>query len=263
MNGRLAIGVSGGALSLAALVGCAGSPNPAFPLTTEAARADLRQMRDDRQPLDRPVFVAGGWSSPGVIVRVVADRLRATTSTPEMVHEVSFFSTGTFETAAARLIEKVDAAAPSGDDGQTVEVDVVAISMGGLVARYAALPEAPGGKRLALRRLFTVSTPHQGAQMATGFTIDDRVRDMVAGSDFLVRLDEAVASGEADYEVIPYARTHDWIVGTQNAAWTDGTLIWVPNIPGTPAHFGAATDSRLAADIARRLRGEASYVQDR
>jgi pimeloyl-ACP methyl ester carboxylesterase len=220
----------------------------------------MREMCDEPVAFGRPVIVAGGWNSPGVIVRVVADRLREMTTTPELVHEVSFFSTGTFDTGAARLIEKVEEAAPSDDPSQTVEVDVVAISMGGLVARYAALPEAPGGKRLVIKRLFTVSTPHRGAQMASDFTIDDRVRDMVSGSEFLARLDEAVAMGEADYEVVPYARTHDWIVGTKNASWTDGTLHWVPNVPGSPAHFGAATDRRVAADIARRLRGEAAYA---
>ena len=50
--------------------------------------------------------------------------------------------------------------------------------------------------------------------MAALPTIESRVRDMRAGSAFLCALDDC----EAGYELVPYCRLNDWIVGEENAA---------------------------------------------
>jgi len=51
----------------------------------------------------------------------------------------------------------------------TSEVDVIGVSMGGVVGRCAAAPPPAGrlGKRLKIARLFTISSPHRGAVMAS------------------------------------------------------------------------------------------------
>ncbi len=76
------------------------------------------------------------------------------------------------------------------------------------------MPGAEGRRRLRIARLMTISTPHRGAAMAALPTIESRVRDMRAGSAFLCALDDC----EAGYELVPYCRLNDWIVGEENAA---------------------------------------------
>ncbi len=140
------------------------------------------------------------------------------------------------------------------------EVDVVAISMGGLVARYAATPGDQDTAPLAIRRLFTLASPHRGARLARYLHPDPRTRDMRAGSGFLARLDEA--RDECDYELVPYGRLGDWIVGVENAAPPCTSPWWVSNLPFQDAHSDIARDPRLLADIARRLRGERPWTTE-
>lgn len=240
--------------------GCASTTvrNPSFPLTLDEAQEELRQMAHDPAPLSRPVVVAGGYMDPGIAAHRVAERLRQLTSEPERVLEVAFFSNATFDSSRERLIEEVEAAFPSGRTGWTVEVDVVGISMGGLVARYAAENGRNGGKRLRIRRLFTISTPHLGADMAGLPTLDSRQVDMRAGSAFVRMLADGLRDEE--YEIIPYVRLGDTMVGAENAAPEGMTPWWVPNKPLSFAHLQAHHDPRITADIARRLRGERPHT---
>ena len=53
------------------------------------------------------------------------------------------------------------------DDSTTYEVDVIGQSMGGLIAVYAALDDPTLGKRVKIRRLYTICSPLQGAKLAT------------------------------------------------------------------------------------------------
>jgi pimeloyl-ACP methyl ester carboxylesterase len=159
-----------------------------------------------------------------------------------------------FDTLRDRLIAKVDQAFGSGDDeAQTVAVDVIGFSMGGIISRYAAMP-IEGKRRLNIRRLYTISSPHRGAAWATIFSPDSLVRDMHADSAFLAGLDEVLPT--ADYELTCYVRLGDHVVGPQNAAPEGVPLWWVPSDPFTESHMDAAKDPRIVADIARRLRGE-------
>ncbi|MFC1766418.1 esterase/lipase family protein [Planctomycetota bacterium] len=63
----------------------------------------------------------------------------------------------------------------SDDPNQTVQADVIAHSMGGLVSRYAAM-EVPGKPRLRIAHLFTIATPHQGALISIPPSPDPRAR---------------------------------------------------------------------------------------
>jgi hypothetical protein len=124
--------------------------------------------------------------------------------------------------------------------------------MGGLVARYAAMP-IPGKPRLHIARLFTIATPHQGAIIARPPSPDPRMRCMRAGSPFLESLDKAFP--KRDYELVCYARLGDPIVSPHCAAPPDYPLWWVPNLPLSGPHLGAVSDPRILLDIVLRLRG--------
>ncbi len=82
-------------------------------------------------------------------------------------------------------------------------VDVIAHSMGGLIARVALLGSAEGWEgfpaKLDVANVVTLSTPHQG--LAKGSDKDEQTRQMSAGSGFLKRLHESRLSG-ADWTLI-------------------------------------------------------------
>lgn len=250
------------ALAGAAQVACApqkGS-NPSFALTLEQAEREMAAMRAAPKAFVRPVIVAAGFMDPGPGAAWTASDLRKVTTTPEMVIEVPFMTARTFDACRARVIEKLEAGFASGSVAETVEVDAIGVSMGGIVSRYAAMP-LDGRKRLKLKRLFTIGSPHHGAALAHLGRFDARARDMAPGSEFLRWLNDGTRAldEEMRYEVIAYVRLGDTLVGEENTRWLDGRVWWVENRAFEFPHAQAFNDPRFLADIARRLRGEAAY----
>ncbi len=247
--------------SLIAMTGCATSAvNPSFPLTVTEAKLELEAMEGAPVELARPVVVAGGYLDPHLGPWWVARRCRGDTGDERFIN-VSFFFCATFDACRTKLIEAVDAAYPSDDPVWTTEVDVIGMSMGGLAARHAAASPGDGAaspRRLRIRRLFALSSPHQGARMASLPCFLELHRDMRAGSKLLARLNEA--TGSADYEIYPYVRLGDLIVGAENASPPGRPPFWVSDRLFQPAHAAGAVDARFHADIARRLRGEPPYT---
>lgn len=232
--------------------------NPSFALTYSDAKAALAQMRRDPKSLERPLIIAGGYQDPGLIAPGIANRFRKLTGGSDNIISVTYFSlVGTFDACSDRLIDVVQEQFPNDDPSVTTEVDVIGYSMGGLVARYAAQPRE-GERRLRINRLFTISTPHRGANLAGIPTADARQIDMRAGSAFLKQLDLQLP--EADYELYTYSRLDDLIVGTENAAPLGANPWWVANPPFSLAHVEACKDPRILADIARRVRGETPFA---
>ena len=237
--------------------------NPSFALAYNDAKVVLRQMQQEPKPLQRPLVVAVGIHDPGLVAPSVVRRLRAITSDDERIIGVSFFGLSllTFDACRDHLVDSVEQAFPSDDPEYTVEVDVIGFSMGGLVARHAASANTPApGKRLRIKRLFTISTPHRGAILAGLPTLDERTIDMRAGSAFLADLDSQLPS--AEYELLSYTRLGDMIVGAENASVPGASPWWVNSAPFSPAHLAASTDPRFLADIARRLRNEEPFATD-
>lgn len=237
------------------LCACARTTNPSFPVSDREATLMLRAMRVDPRPLERPLVIAGGIHDPGRVSRHVVAVMRAVSGPDDQILAVTFVGAddNTFAECRDHLVAAVQAAYPADDPAETVEVDVIGFSMGGLVARAAAAPREDG-RRLVIRRLFTICTPHRGATMAEWPTLDRRVIDMRPGSEFLAGLDAALPA--SDYELVAYARLDDAIVGTENTAPPGSTPWWVDTPPMTFAHLRAGHDPRILADIARRLRGE-------
>jgi hypothetical protein len=251
--------VVGMIVASAVVAGCSADRprNPSFPVAMTDAKAILLEMEQDPKPLQRPLVIAGGIHDSGFVSKRLARALRRRVEPPDQVITVTFTGrgTGTFDECRERLIGAVEDAFGPTAGPATVEVDVIGISMGGLVARHAARARDDGGKRLAIRRLFTISSPHRGARLAGLPTLDRRAVDMRTGSAFLAGLDEALPS--ADYELYCYARLGDFIVGARNAAPAGQHPWWVASPPFSLAHVGAPHDPRIMADILRRLRGEA------
>lgn len=229
-----------------------GAPLPA---RGRDVRDRLEALAADPRPLARPVVVLGGWRAWRLNATSLRDRLRASTSgRPGDFEAVSFQTISSIEAAAERTIERVAARWPSGDDGLTREVDVVGISMGGLVARLAASEAGPADRlRLRIARLFTIGTPHRGSRLAARIAIDPASRSMRPGSRLLGTLEEARRS--AGYEIVPYARLNDVMVGARNTAPPGMSPYWGAG-PRLLSHVTITGDRRIALDIALRLRGE-------
>lgn len=233
--------------------------NPAFALSIDDAEAALATMAQSPKPPVRPVVVLGGWCDPGVLVRDTARRLQRVLGDDAPVCSISFFWSLSFASCRRKALARVMQAFPGDDAPVTAEVDVVGYSMGGLVARSAAM-QHDGAERLNIKRLFTISTPHRGARLASLAPFDPRVAGMKAGSAFLTALDAHRA--DEGYPIYPYVRLGDAIVGVANSSPSNIEPRWVPNKPRSLSHTFAGADPRIIADIARRLRNEPAWTAE-
>ena len=211
--------------------------------------------------LPRPVVVVGGIFDPGFNQSHVGRWLKENAGEGRVVGVSPGFALG-FDGAAASVVETVERHFPSDDPDQTVEVDVIGVSMGGVTARHAAAPNGHVGKRLNVRRMFTIAAPHGGAQLANliGPLSFGTARAMRTDSPFLRRLARRErATDEDDYELIAYGLERDLTIGPGAAPPAHfghdktyvrlGVAWYVPS-----SHNGAYRDKRILRDILRRLR---------
>ncbi|MEL6740755.1 MAG: hypothetical protein AAFP26_08875 [Planctomycetota bacterium] len=238
--------------------------NQAFDVDNADIREDLRRMSGEPVSLQRPVIVLAGYRGTS---RLTAARLEEVlTDDGGMVLNLSYFWASDIPPIGARVVDFVEEHFPSDDPAFTTEVDVVAISMGGLVARTAAMPpelrgETPDAKRLRIRTLYTLATPHDGAKLAEHIHPDAAAKQMIPGSDYIALLDEqfiamqATDDAQARYDVVPYAVLRDTWVGASNTAPPGQEPIWVPGRMMFSHHL-VGQDTRILADVARRIRGE-------
>lgn len=260
-----------------AIPACIHKPNtnPAITLSRGEAHAELKRLAAEPKPLERPVVILNGYHTPHFLIAGLAERLRTCTSGKSSDFLIiSYVDATDLNDAAERVVKAVNERWPSTNPHETVAVDVVGLSMGGIVARLAAIPPrerptvdglptwngngAPQGARLKIVRLYTLASPHTGARLARVAALDDAARSMRAGSAFLNRLNESLP--HADYTLLCYAHTGDVTVGATYAAppgmtpiWTNGTVMF--------SHGAIVENPWFAADIARRLRGESPLLQ--
>jgi pimeloyl-ACP methyl ester carboxylesterase len=247
-------------LSLTLLAGCASVngpmsiENPDFAVNRNLALLECSRMQADRiDPPSRPIVILGGYRQPSFGLTLFAQRLTLLTGAREdQILKMAYPFSTDIDAIACRVVKEIDRRWPSGDSSSTVEVDVIGVSMGGIVARRAALGNAEG-KKLKIARLFTLATPHRGARRAEFIAPDGAARALRAGSPLLARLDEAHSS--AEYELICYAQLNDRVVGATRTAPPGMQPYWVP---GTTifSHMAILHNRVLLVDIARRLRGE-------
>jgi hypothetical protein len=240
--------------------GCAAKPvNPCFAITMNEAKSAWSAMAEQPVVLARPVIVLGGIYDPGIAANVIARRIKEIAGDDAPVVHIGFLDTFTFDRSAQKVIDAVEERFPSSTEDATIEVDVIGVSMGGLVSRYAASESfcRQSTRKLTIKRLFTISSPHRGAKLAWIPTLDRRIIDMRYGSAFLKTLNAEAMS----YELVAYARLGDQVVGESNAAPPGMTPLWIAP-PGGFSHGGAYGDTRILADIARRLRAEEPIATD-
>lgn len=246
--------------------------NPAFLATTAEINTAREHMLTTPVGVQRPVVVLSGFRSPPGSSAALAGQIRKLTGADQgQVRYLSYMWSDTVEGPARKVAAFVEGHWPSDDPAWTTEVDVVAISMGGLVARTAAaepeLRDEPGGKRLNIHTLYTLASPHRGAILADRIAVDTASRSMVAGSDFLQDLDDAWTSthpggadSQAAYEIVPYAVLRDRWVGATRSAPIGQEPIWVPGRLIFSHHL-VGFNRRIQTDLARRLRGEEPLAQ--
>ncbi len=228
--------------------------NPDFPATDEQIEAEWQRLSRTRGEarLARPLVVLAGWRAPSAQVKIVSRAIQDLTGIGnDQLLALHYALRGDHLGIIRGVVKSVRER--FGDH----PVDAIGVSMGGLVARAAAAgvldqDGAPVG-RVRLARLFTLATPHRGAEMAKIVRPDPAAAMMRPGSAFLRSLDAALE--RADYELVCYARLRDRYVGTLNCAPPGRPIIWTPGLI-VGSHFSMSHDRRILVDIARRLRGE-------
>jgi hypothetical protein len=244
--------------AIIASIGCATKPvNPTFAVTTDQAEHALDEMKQQPKRLQRPVLIIDGYNDPGIGSAIVRKKIVEATGDKRIV-TVSCASCRTFDECRKRVTDAVDRAFPTANDKLTTEVDVIGISMGGLVARYSAEPPNGKGKQLRIARLFTLSSPLRGAKAASLPTFNQLQKDMRIGSPFLAKVNAI----KPTYPIYPYVRLDDKTVGPANASPPGEEPIWVANLALQPAHMFVVVDPRIIGDVARRLRGEPPLSKD-
>lgn len=233
--------------------------NPDFPLDEALAELEWRRMKADPAPPPRPIVILGGYRQPSWGLHFFANRIEELTgATSEQILYMAYPLSTDIEKIAGRVVREVDERWPSNGSGETVEVDVIGVSMGGIVARTAALGDGNGSKRLNIARLFTLATPHRGSRRAEMIAPDAAARALRSGSPLLCRLNEAYAA--CGYEIICYTQLNDHVVGATRAAPPGMHPIWMP---GTTifSHMMVLHNRLLTVDLARRLRGEEPFAK--
>lgn len=207
--------------------------------------------------LERPIVVIGGWADPGFAATRVARDIRRATGDDRVIAVHPGWSLS-FDQARRSVTRAIDKHFPSDDPDHTVEVDVIGISMGGLIARHAIAPGRDElGPELRAPHLFTISAPHTGARLANTFRyVGGTGSAMAKGSRFrrdLAYREQIVAQ---PYELIAYGRERDGTVGMAGMRLPDhlaGTTIWLDTPWYSAGHGDANRDRRIVEDILRRL----------
>lgn len=243
-------------LGLAALLpGCVTptpTVNPSFNVSAEQADVALTILKENPKPLERPLVVLGGFLDVGFGPLYYS---RAVDKCVDgKIIRITFATCTSLPQCREKLIAALDRELGNASDTETVEVDVIGQSLGGLIAIYSAMEDPRFAKRLKIRRLFTISSPLQGAKMATWtpFNVFGFQADMRPGSDLYVKL----AKAKFDFPIYSYTRLDDGTVGERYAALPGHHAWWVDNPPFERAHVGVFSDKRVLLDIVRRLRGE-------
>lgn len=211
----------------------------------------------------RPILVLGGYMDPGFAAGSLERALRRACGPEAKIVSVSFGDCTSMAQCRDRVLAATETLCAAQPD---CTFDVVANSMGGLVARYAALdrdrvaecglPKPAIDGALRVHHLYTICTPHLGARMAEGLFGSPLTHDMRPGSDFLACLDSALEG--RGYAMTCFAREGDSIVGADRSAPAGVEPITFDTPPLQLAHVDAHRDPRILLAIVRGLRGEPS-----
>jgi hypothetical protein len=238
--------------------GCSRQVNPSFSLSDSEAQSALKQMRVEPKPLSRPLVLLGGFADFGIGTALMENRVKPLFDRPDLLI-ITFGDCTSFEQCRQRVIETIDRRFPNQRNlDRTAEVDVIGQSMGGLIALYSAVDLKDGSSRLNARRIFTLSSPLQGAKLAINapLTLTNMHRDLRPDSPLYRKLTQM----QFDGDLFSYTGLNDNIVGEQFASAPGRGVWWVDTPAIGSAHLRGIMDDRVLADVARRLRGETPYA---
>ena len=141
----------------------------------------------------RPVIVLHGYAMNRANFWMLGKRMADAGLGPVIGFE--YWSLGSVARAARELAEFVDKVrAHSG----AAQVDIVAHSMGGLVARYYL---TFGGGDGIVKNLITIGSPHRGTETSR-FGLGEPGRELVVGSPLLQRLEAAPQPSKTEITVV-------------------------------------------------------------
>lgn len=243
--------------SLATLLpGCisVGDRNPRFDISDEEAYEDWKRMEANPVELDRPVVFIGSYRGPDFHVSSLNRRFVKLTSgdRDDFARIPTWFDDTTGAVVDRTIAVTADRFGLSEDGTETVEVDVIGLSMGGVIARAAAV-EAEGRPRLKIRNLYTIASPHRGANLAGMISPDACARDLCCESDFINAINDVYE--DHAYELYPYGVLNDGVVGVINTAPPGELPIWTRG-KFWGSHMTVVENRPIITDIARRLRDE-------
>ncbi len=244
--------------------GCAadGPVNPSFAVSTDQAKKVLSDFSAHPAELDRPLVIIGGFSDPGIAPLVLKSKFHRYTSGRRILG-IELFFCASFSQCRDYIVQTVDYHFPTSDPRQTVAVDVIGFSMGGLAARYSAADFGPG-RRLRINRLFTIDSPLTGsvrADMVPGFLLPV-LKSMQTDSKLIRALEQNPQRSDDLYPIYSYVRLGDRVVGEDHASLPGTTAWWVATPPLGSPHAMAYDDPRILADIACRLTGRPPLSSD-
>lgn len=127
------------------------------------ARGNKIERRTDFTKCERPVLLIYGFAQTRRVLNVLENRLRRDGYCVWSINQGGLFdtfNTGGIEDLARLIEQKVERLVRRHN---LPKIDIVAHSMGGLVARYYV--KRLGGERF-VRKLVTMGTPHHGTPMA-------------------------------------------------------------------------------------------------
>jgi len=129
---------------------------------------------------ERPIIMLHGFGMTGAQWVWMAQRLRARGHGP--IYDLNYFSPLSVERSARRLGRFVEAVL---ERERCAEADIIAHSLGGVVARYY-IERLSGGRKIA--RLITIGTPHAGTRLGRFGLGVPAARDLCGDSVLLTEL---------------------------------------------------------------------------
>jgi pimeloyl-ACP methyl ester carboxylesterase len=230
--------------------------NPHFHPSHELITSERVRLAASPVALPRPVIVLSGYHSPRITINGLRRKLLPLTSNrPDDFLSISFPFASRMESAMEVSFKAISEYL--GKKG-IAEYDIVALSMGGVVARGLAANLLGKTAPFRIVRMFTLSSPHRGAILADYFRPDPAARDMRRGCPFLRNLDSHLGRPDAP-ELTCYSLLHDWWVGATRAAPPGHPVLWIDTfgfVESMISHFMVTRNNAIVLDIALRLRGE-------
>lgn len=186
------------------------------------------------------------------------------------LHELGYptvaLTYGTYSGTLERFAQRIDRAAATFRTSADVDsVIVIAHSLGGLAARWAAVF---GTLDDIACEIITVCSPHRGAPLASLPGLDrlpvlgGLLSELRPGSAALTKLAEARAACRSRW--VTYASEGDEFVPVENAALiSEGLTVDNRIAPSPVSHVGALSDPGLLAELAREVQNAAAAFSPR